>query len=124
ALEASRAAKTAAMAAVMQKSMDEGRSSDETEQQEFDGLEGEVAAIDADLKRLKSLEKAQATTAKAVSGVDSLKGTQARSGIVVKGANFPAGTSFTRYALALARSNGSLMQAVEIAKTWRDSTPE
>lgn len=71
ALEASRAAKTAAMGAVMQKSMDEGRSTDETEQQEFDGLEAEVAAIDADLKRFRALERAQMSTAKPVNSIKS-----------------------------------------------------
>jgi HK97 family phage major capsid protein len=48
-----------------------------------------------------------------------------RSGRVqVKGSNLPKGTAFTRYALALARSKGNLMQAAEIAKGWHDSTPE
>src|SRR5690606_32806275 len=32
--------------------------------------------------------------------------------------------AFTRYAIALARSKGNLMQAAEIAKGWQDSTPE
>lgn len=71
ALEASRAAKVAAMNAVMEKSMAEGRSTDEAEQQEFDGLETEVSAIDADLKRLRALEKAQMATAKPVNSIKS-----------------------------------------------------
>lgn len=66
ALENSRAAKVAAMNAVMEKSIDEGRSTDEAEQTEFDALETEVAAIDADLKRFRALEKAQAATVKPV----------------------------------------------------------
>ena len=58
ALEAARAEKAARMTAVLQKSIDEGRSTDADEQEEFDTLEQEVAAIDADLKRFRALEKA------------------------------------------------------------------
>jgi HK97 family phage major capsid protein len=38
--------------------------------------------------------------------------------------NLPKGTSFTRYAIALMRSQGNLMQAVEVSKQWHDTTPE
>jgi hypothetical protein len=56
ALEATRAAKAARMSEVVQKSMDEGRSTDESEQEEFDTLDGEIKQIDGDLLRLKRLE--------------------------------------------------------------------
>lgn len=80
ALEATRAAKVARMEEVMQKSIDEGRSTDEAEKEEFDTLEQEVAAIDSDLKRLRALEKAVAAKAKPVEGVKNvLTGSDNRS---------------------------------------------
>jgi len=128
ALEASRLAKSARMAEVMQKSMDEGRSTDQAEQEEFDTLEGEVEAIDGDLKRLRTLEKAQAISAKPVVANQiktAADGAAVRSGapITVK-PNVAKGTAFTRYAMALMASKGNLMQAAEISKRWDDQTPE
>lgn len=55
-LEATRAAKAARMTEVVQKSLDEGRSTDEAEQEEFDSLDAEIKQIDGDLVRLKRLE--------------------------------------------------------------------
>ena len=66
ALEAKRAADAARMDAVMQKSLDEDRTADAAEQEEFDTLNTEVEAIDSQLVRLRKLESAKAVTAKAV----------------------------------------------------------
>jgi HK97 family phage major capsid protein len=38
--------------------------------------------------------------------------------------NVPKGTAFVRYCKALVLSRGSRLEAIEIAKQWRDSTPE
>jgi len=38
--------------------------------------------------------------------------------------NLPVGIGFTRYAMALAVSKGSTMQAAEFAKKWEQDTPE
>ncbi len=128
ALEASRQAKAARMAEVMQKSIDEGRSSDQSEQEEFDTLEQEVGQIDGDLKRLRALEKAQAMSAKPVVAnqiTTAADGAAARSGAPVQvKANVAKGTAFTRFAMALMAGKGNLMQSVEIAKRWDDQTPE
>jgi hypothetical protein len=56
-LEAARAAKAARMQDVLQKSMDEGRSSDEGEQEEFDTLDAEIKQLDNDLVRMRRLEQ-------------------------------------------------------------------
>jgi HK97 family phage major capsid protein len=56
-LQATRAAKAARMEAIAQKSIDEGRSMDEGETEEFDGIESEIESIDADLVRLSKLDK-------------------------------------------------------------------
>jgi HK97 family phage major capsid protein len=56
-LQATRAAKAARMEAIAQKSIDEGRSMDESETEEFDGIEAEIQSIDSDLVRLGKLDK-------------------------------------------------------------------
>lgn len=118
ALEASRQAKSARMADVMQKSIDEGRSTDTSEQEEFDGLEAEVSAIDGDLKRLRSLEKAQATTAKPVTQVKTSElGTSLRNGVQIKANEPDKGIRFARYAKCLALSTKTHQPIVGIAES-------
>lgn len=85
ALEETRGEKHARMDEVVQKSIDEGRSMDEAEKEEFDDIEAEIASIDADLKRFKSLERTKAATAKPVEQVRTADhGTQARAGVQIK----------------------------------------
>ena len=81
ALEAKRAANAARMDAVMQKSLDEDRTSTPEEQDEFDTLSAEVEAIDKDLVRLRKLEQSKMSTAKGVAKVESpQQGTIVRGG--------------------------------------------
>lgn len=130
ALEAARQSKAAQMASVMQKSVDEGRSTDTSEQEEFDTLESEIGSIDADLKRFRSLEKAQAFKATSVDGVkDAQSAIEARGGIghnsgvqnITSSIKMPEklekGIEFSRYVLCVAQGKGNLMQSVEIAKS-------
>lgn len=127
AFEATRQAKSARMSELMNKAADEGSTLDASQTEEYDGLADEVKSIDAHLVRLSDLEKANRAAAKPVEGVKSTEtGSQVRSGVrvEVKGNNLPKGTSFTRYAMALALGKGNLMQSAEIAKGWGDSTPE
>lgn len=109
ALENKRAANQARMEDVMQKSIDEGRSTDQAEQEEFDGLDAEVKAIDADLRRLRALEATKAAGAKPITTVATGDaGTQARSGVVVKAPKLAPGIAFARLARvkALAKLDG------------------
>lgn len=126
--EASRAAKAARLEEIMAKAAEEGRTLDEVESEEYDGLQAEVKSVDGHLVRLRDLEKSQASKAKPVEAekVNSFaKGAEFRDNAVIRvERNLPKGTAFTRYAIALARSKGNLMQAQEIAKGWEDSTPE
>lgn len=126
--EAKRAASNARMSEIMQKAGDEGRTLDETEAQEYDALQAEVKAVDAHLVRLRAQEVANAAAAApvtAVAGADPESATRARQGVIVMGkSNLPPGTAFARYAMALAASRGSKYEAIEMAKRWRDSTPE
>jgi HK97 family phage prohead protease len=82
ALEAKRQASAARMDAVMQKSLDEDRTSDANEQEEFDTLAVEVEALDKDLVRLRKLESTKASTAQAVVKADTPRsGSLARGGL-------------------------------------------
>lgn len=118
ALEASRQAKAARMTDVMQKSMDEGRSTDTGEQEEFDTLSGELEAIDGDLKRLRALEKAQMATAKPVNHVKTSElGTSLRNGVQLKANEPDKGIRFARYAKCLALSTKTHQPIVGVAES-------
>jgi len=124
AFETKRAGLVAANGAIMEKAAGEGATLDAAQKEEFDGNEADVVEIDEHLKRLRNMEKASVSTAKPVVGADSKGGSESRGlRVEVKGTNLPKGTTFTRYAMALARSKGNLMQAAEIAKGWSD-TPQ
>ncbi|ACL58959.1 phage major capsid protein [Methylobacterium nodulans] len=127
AFEATRQAKSARMTELMNDAAEQGVTLDAAQTEEYDTLESEVKAIDAHLKRLEALEKTNRAAAAPVEGVrDTETGSKIRGGarIEVKGPTLPKGTAFTRYAMALMRAKGNLMQAEQIAKGWHDSTPE
>lgn len=132
ALEATRVAKANAMQAVMQKSIDAGRSTDEAESQEFDNLETEVASIDKDITRLRSLEKAMAGSAAPVfqakqGAVAVIPGsrdvTEPRAAVQIK-QRAPVGVRFARLAKAraIARLDGT--PAAEVAEKMYGSDSE
>jgi HK97 family phage major capsid protein len=128
ALEAARAAKTARLGEIMQKSMDEGRSTDEAEAEEFDALELDVKQADADLVRLRMLEKLNVQKSKEVTRentADQTKAAETRGGAVlfVKD-NLPKGTAFIRYVIAMANGRGSVSDALKFAERWQGSTPQ
>jgi HK97 family phage major capsid protein len=123
ALEAKRAANAARMEEVMTKSMDEGRSTDVAEQEEFDGLESELDAIDKDLDRLRKLEKAKLTTAKAIAHIETEKaGADARDvrSRVQVTSPLPKGVGFARILAARFMSMEEHVSAADIAlsKGW------
>lgn len=126
--ESTRSAKAARLEEIMAKAAEEGRTLDASESEEYDTIEGELKSIDGHLGRLRGLEKSMASSAKPVEPgrVSSVsKGHEVRDNAVIRvERTLPKGTSFTRYAIALARSKGNLMQAVEVAKGWEESTPE
>lgn len=65
-LKATRQAKSDEMKSIAQKSVDEGRSMDTAEAENFDSLETEVKSLDADIARLTKLVDMDKDTAKAV----------------------------------------------------------
>lgn len=121
ALEQNRVAKNARMSEVMQKSIDEGRSTDSNEREEFDTLEQEVDALDGDLKRLRSLERAAALSSKPVgevkNAIDSALLRVGSPAVPVKHEEkLEKGIAFTRFVSCVALGKGNLMQSMEIAK--------
>lgn len=127
ALEAERAAKSARMAEIMQKSIDEGRSTDAEEQEEFDALKVEVKAADADLVRLRDLEKLNVSKATAVTasvGSTQESASEARGGTVLQvKSNLPKGIAMAQVMKFLGRAKGNLMQAHHIAASENGIDP-
>ncbi|AXC50055.1 phage major capsid protein [Paracoccus suum] len=67
-LEAKRAANAARMEEIATKSINRGETMAADEHEEFDGLQAEVDQVDADLSRLKALERVKLAAAKPVAG--------------------------------------------------------
>ncbi|WP_208647214.1 phage major capsid protein [Paraburkholderia terrae] len=134
AFEARRTTATTRMTEIMEAAAEAGATLDAAHQEEFDGLAQDLEAIDGHIHRLKTIETqvlrsaspiivtdpASASAARAAAGANTAA--PARSVTVQQ--NLPKGTAFTRYAIALARSRGNLMQAAAIAQAWQDSTPQ
>lgn len=117
-LEATREAKTKRMKEVVQKSIDEGRSTDTAESEEFDNIEQEIKALDADIKRLGVLAKMDAASVKAVKP-DNTNEDAARvmSSVQVKNTQkLDPGVAFARAAKCLALGSLEHRNATEIAK--------
>jgi len=121
--ENTRAAKVARMADLMKVSEDANATLDDIQAKEYDGLRADVVDIDAHLTRLRDQEKLMIAAAVPAVPAARVVDLAARAPISVK-ANVPKGTAFVRYAMAVLASNGNKMQAIEIAKQWKDSTPE
>lgn len=118
AYEAKRAAIVASMEAIMSKAAEEGTTLDAEQQEEYDGFEQDIEAIDGHLKRLRTME--QATKLVPVAGQKATEGTQSRSGIApaqvqVRKKEAP-GVRFARIAKAKAVSKLDNESAVSVAE--------
>lgn len=115
-LENTRAAKAARMSDLMSKSIEEGRSTDAAEGEEFDATEAELATIDADLVRLKKLEKLNLTKAAPVN--TQTPGGHTALPVQVKNTQkLEPGVEFARYAMCLFSAKGDHDKALRIAKS-------
>jgi HK97 family phage major capsid protein len=81
ALENKRAANLARMDAISQKAEDDGRTKDASEQEEFDTLHTEVAAVDRELVDVRALEKLNTAKAVAVNAGTSAAASESRGGV-------------------------------------------
>lgn len=127
AFEAKRLASSDRMEAIMSKSAEEGRTLDESEQEEYDTLAQETESVDKHLVRLRALEKSQASKAAPVAGVQSVGGGSAARGrdpVITAGKDtLPQGFEFARYVRCLVLAKGDPMRAHEIAKTHFPDNP-
>ena len=115
--ENSRAAKVAAMTAIMATATDATLPDDKKE--EYDGLALEVKGLDEHLARARELERLQAASATRVPATPTPNPTP----IVSIKRNLPPGTAFTRAAMAILATGGRY-EAIEYAKRWEKETPE
>lgn len=134
ALEAKRQASAARREEIQNKAITEGRSKDEAEKQEFDGLSGEITTIDSELVDLRLMEKqvvSKATAITPAAGAAPNAAAAARGGvssdIVVLGPKLAPGQKFARYCMAMKQAEGNphlALQLVRANRNWMDTSPE
>jgi HK97 family phage major capsid protein/HK97 family phage prohead protease len=117
--EATRQAKAARMAEIMEKAGESGSTLDAQQTEEYDTLGAEVKSIDEHLNRLNELQKMNLSKAKPVNQVQTLKdGSEARSFVQVKNTQKLApGIRLARVAKCIGIAKGNLPQAELIAKS-------
>ena len=130
AFEAKRLASFDRMTAIMEDAEKEGRTLDESQQEEYDGKKAEVASIDKHLENLHDMEKLAMARAKPVVARSIADGSASRdvtrpieSRYITVESPLPKGIEFARYVRCLAMSRGNLMQAQEIAKARFPDNP-
>jgi len=128
AFENTRAARAGRMNEIQTKAA--GRTKDEAEREEFDTTEREIASIDRELVDLRKMEQVNLTKATPITTsthnaitASELRGGSPYQSVTVK-ANVPKGIPFARMVMALAAGGGDSYKTLQIAKQWKDSTPE
>jgi HK97 family phage major capsid protein len=120
-LKATRDAKQDELKAVMQKSVDESRSLDTAEGEQFDTLEGEIKRLDVDIARVSRMADADKATAKGVNDEDH-RGQTARGGsdllpLQLKTVEkLEPGIGMARYAMCLVKAKGNHEMAFRLAE--------
>ncbi len=141
-LRAQRAEKLAAMQTLHDTATNEKRTFLADEVKSFNDLNEQIKSIDIQIASTETMERLSAGNAVEIqaSGGGQQQQRSAEEGGSSGGGsggvevadrssirvvrNLPKGTTFTRYAMALAAAKGNLMQAVEASKQWEGSTPE
>jgi HK97 family phage major capsid protein len=143
---AERAAKVAALEAVQEKALKDGRSKDKQEQEQFDELMGEIEAIDRELSDLRRMEKLAVVHATSVGPGDDDDDDEIEAGthqrpkvktvdgggavegrgrvIAVGGRKLAKGILFARYVKCLGAARGDLANAMTLAKLHYSDTPQ
>lgn len=116
-----------AMSELLDLAETENRTSTETENVQFEDAQTKVKSLDEQIAKLEAMAAVQKAAAKAATdggayGEESSATTRPRIQVV---RNLPPGTAFTRFAIALMASKGSIGDAERLAKArWNDTTPE
>lgn len=117
AYEAKRAALVGSMDAIMTKAAEDGSTLDAAQQEEYDGFDADIKAVDAHLGRLRTMELA--TKAVPVAGGSTDEGTAARGGASVQVKAQPkleGGIGLARIAKCIGMAKGALGDAMHIAQ--------
>jgi HK97 family phage major capsid protein len=129
ALNAKRKALVGSMDALVKACEEESRVFNDEEIKQFDAHKKDVDTVDGQIKRMEDMLRIAGEGAEPIDKelpADSASGSAivvARQPVIsIK--ERPKGQVFMRFAMALAGSHGNLMQAAEMAKAWRDTTPE
>ena len=130
--EAKRAANLARMTEIQNKAIEEGRSKDEKEKQEFDTLVQDNETIDSELVDLRAMEKQILSSAKPITSAtgqdpDAASKARAHSGITHVKPNVEPGIAYARYTQAMMRAKHDPARAYQIAtsmESWAQSTPQ
>lgn len=126
--EATRAAKSAEMEAIMEASNESGETLNAEDSEKYDTLAEEVKSIDAHLTRLNALQASQVKAAKPVAARKDDGEVEVRSTVRVTGmkSNVPPGIPFVRMLGAkwLARQSNFQHSPADIAKAMFPDTPE
>lgn len=125
-LEAKRAANAARMGEITTKTLEDGRTKDQAESEEFGTLKDEIGDIDTELKDLRDLEAINKNAAKPVAGVtpgktrngseDAAKSRDSTPRVISLEKKLEPGVGFARYAGIMAAAKGSVSDAVMIAE--------
>jgi len=120
ALRATREERQKRLNDIAQKAMDEGRSMNTAEAEEFDTAEEEVKKIDADIGRLTRLEAVQKAGAQPVQSpvadTPVEKGVRGADLQLKKVEKLEPGIAFARYAMCLTRAKGNHQLAFQLAE--------
>ena len=126
-LDARRASAVARMKALNEESVGAGETMDAAQEEEFETLSKDVDAIDAEIKRVTTLEKLNVEKAVEVKGATAEEGTKSRGGygtVQVKGTNVPKGIAFTRLLGAKYLARLHQQSPIEVAKSMWPDMPE
>jgi HK97 family phage major capsid protein/HK97 family phage prohead protease len=110
-----RAQQVAAMESIQQKAMDEGRSKDAAEQEEFDTAADQIKAIDREIKDLEAMEALNVAKAQPVPDISRQR--ERVPAIAKNTEKLEPGILFARYAMCKMASQGNPAMAAELAKS-------
>lgn len=121
-LKSTREALQEKMTVVAQKSIDESRSMNTAEAQEFDDSEAEIKRLDADIARFTRMEAVKATQAKPVVANEPAQVAGVSFATVKTAEKLEPGIAFARYAMCLTKAKGNHSVAFQLAERHYPNT--
>lgn len=125
-LSNTRAAKAAALEAIMRKSVESGETMDADERKQFDETESEIKALDEEMKRADAMLRIQSSQAKEVRPVEPGKSDDLskKAGddrdplkrVIAVERRLEKGIQFARFAGIIAAAKGNISNAMDIAR--------